>query len=430
MRSWLTDQVRMFEKYQKEFLYSQIVASVYNNIVSGTFMTGLLLLIGANPSEAGTFLSIPLLANVFQLFLGKIWNYFCNYENTINLMLLITRLGILSIIFIPLVLGEQSIEIRILITGIILLFSYVFAASAGVHLNWWMVNSISHERQGVFFAFRDKIVVVVTLMVSFIAAVLTDYLKSRNKEYFGFAFAFLLAGLLAVTDYMLLNRIKHVADGKRKVVVQWHAYKRIWCRDHRFIRFAIYILFLNFSVNLANPYYNSYMLDALKLKYMTVIGLTALQVCAQIVAASFWAKMANSFCWSTILSVTTLVQGIQFLIWSMVTRDSLWLIVIIFISSGLISTGHVTGQFMIPYEYIDFRNPLTYLSMCTSIAAIGGFLGSLMGSGIISLYETKIWYLGKMQFGSMQLNMVISGMALMGTAFYARIVLKNKDTNT
>lgn len=425
MEEGMLTQVRRFKKDQKRFLHSQIIASTYNNMVTGVFMTGLLLQIGIKSSKIGIFLSIPLLANIIQMAMGNVWNCFQNYKKVMNRMVLFARLGILSIVFIPLA-TEIGFDTKVFMAGSILIVSYTMASSAGIRLNYWMVNSISVEKQGTFFAFRDRLVVGITLLISFCASYLIDYLKARKLEYVGFAVAFGIAAFLACTDYFILKRIEHKKSKEQQEKLQWSSYWKILKKDGRFLRFIIYMLFLNLAMNLANPYYNSYMLDNLGLKYIHVMVLTALQVCIQIAVSSIWGKIANKMRWRKILNITVFILGIQFCIWALVTRESLGIIYIIFISSGLISTGLVTGQFMAPYEFIRNNHHMAYLSLCTSVSALGGFAGSLLGSKIITIFQGKLYQFCGVEIGPMQVNMIVSGGALLGTAVYAKILLNNR----
>lgn len=427
MSEGMLSQVRKFEEKQKKFLESQMLASIYNNIVSGVLMTGLLLYIGVKPSMTGVFLSIPLLANVFQIAMGRMWNYFQNYKEAMNRLILIARLGIISIVFVPLLFGNNTVKLKVVITAGILICSYTLASSAGVHFNFWMVNSIPVEKQGTFFAFRDRVVVGGAMLISFGAAYIIDDLKRIHKEYIGFFAAFSVAAILAFADYAVLKKIPEQKKKKQKEKIKWSIYWKILKEDRQFWGFILYMLFLSLSLNLANPYYNSYMLNELNLKYIHVIYLTGIQICMQIAVSSIWGKIANRIRWSRILNVTVLILAIQFFVWAMVTKESLGLIYIIFISSGVISTGLVTGQFMVPYEFVKKSNVMAYLSLCTSVTALGGFAGSVIGSKIISAFEGITYRFWKLEIGAMQINMMISGIALLGTVVYASIVLKDTE---
>ena len=100
--------------------------------------------------------------------------------------------------------------------------------------------------------------------------------------------------------------------------------------------FLFYMFWLNFATNMANPYYNAYMLDQLHLSFTHVMLLTSLQVLTQMLVAPIWGRIANRIHWNRILLVTTAALGVQFFIWPLVTSQSMGLILVIFLTSGLI----------------------------------------------------------------------------------------------
>ncbi len=420
-------QVKQFHRDQKRFLSSQITASVFNNIISGVFMTGLLLYIGVAPSRTGIFLSIPLLANIFQVLLGRMWSRFRDYKSAMNRLILISRYGILSVAIIPLVMRGMPIWIRVCAAGIILTVSYTLAASAGIHLNFWMVSTVDTGMQGTFFSFRDRIVVAATLVISLTAAWMLDRLETCGMEYAGFALAFFFAAILAVADYQIIRRIEYAGTehnaGRDRIIPVRHILEE----NRRFVKFLIYILCLNMALNMANPYYNSYMLDSLKLKYIQVTCMTALQVVVQIAVSAVWEKIGNRIRWSRILNTTVMILGMQFFVWAFVTEKTIFLLPIIFVTSGMISTGLVTGQFMIPYEFIDRNRAMACLSISTGVAAAGGFAGSIAGSMLISSLKECTIFVGSISIGSMQINMMVSGAALLLTVLYAEYIFAGES---
>lgn len=424
-------KVKEFSADQKKFMISQILSSIYNSIVSGVLMTGFLLYVGVSTATVGVILSIPLLANVLQVPFAKMWDFFRNSKKVINRMVVLSRLMILSIIFIPLLVpgGMQRImginfQIRVAVASVILFFAYIFASSSGIRLNYWMVNSIPPKIQGTFFAFRDKTVVGLTTVISFSASYTIDFLKKTSDEYVAFAVIFFVAAVFSMLDFMVLRRITYEESFESKSKVSWIECISILKKDKRFLRFMIYMFLLSFSMNMANPYYNAYMLGKLELNYTKIMMLTTLQVVIQILVSGVWGSLSLRISWKTMLSGVTFVLGIQFLFWPLVTPQAIGLIIVIFITSGLIATGLSTSQFMIPYDYINPANAMVYLSLNMAIGACGGFLGSLTGSNIISRLEGVKLNVAGITYESMQINMVVSGLIVLLTVLYSRKIMK------
>jgi hypothetical protein len=412
-------------------MVSQIISAIFNSIVSGVLMTGFLLYLGASAEKVGVILSIPLLASVLQVPLAKMWYYFYKSKQKINQMVLVARLSIIAIIFIPLLITKETtfimgfnISLRVAVTSIILLFAYIFGSSSGIQLNYWMVNSIDSNIRGTFFAFRDRIVSGLMLVISFSTSYIVDILQKTSNEYIGFAIIFALATVFSVADYIVIAKIQYtesIDDNLKISIRQWASVIK---GDKRFLLLLTYIFLLNFSMNIAGPYYNTYMLNVLNLTYTKIMIFTIVQVLVQISVSSVWGKIANCFNWKNILSCVTLVLGLQFLLWTLVIPKTIGLILIIFIISGMIATGLSISQFMLPYEYIKSQSAMIYLSLVTAISAFGGFLGSITGSNIISEFKNIKVSFFSIELGAMQINMVASGIMVLLTVCYSRYVLK------
>ena len=102
----------------------------------------------------------------------------------------------MSIIMIPVFLPGRDVRIagmfsaRTAMAVVILTFAYTIAASSGIRLNYWMVNTVDTHMQGTFFARRDRIVVAITTVLSFVGGILIDELRANDREYIGFAAVF------------------------------------------------------------------------------------------------------------------------------------------------------------------------------------------------------------------------------------------------
>lgn len=235
----------------------------------------------------------------------------------------------------------------------------------------------------------------------------------------GGAYNTLVAGIISVLDFWTLKDVEYTTEtGKKNGRPFFKCIKEVW-EEKTFLRFESYIFFLNFAVNIANPYYNAYMIDRLHLKYTTMMLLTILLAAAEIAVAGVWGKLGTENTWWRILKFVTKILGVQFIVWSFVTEKSIGLIVAIYISSGLIATGLSASQFMLPYRYVNRENVMSHMSMHTAVVALGGFTGSAAGSFMIKVLENTEFYVLGLPFSSMQINMAISGSMIIITGIYA-----------
>lgn len=396
-------------------------------------MTGLLLYLGISTAKVGIILSIPLLANILQIQLAGLWSRYITSKKNIIRMILLARLLILSIVFVPIIVPADSIRIngaqisiRSIVVSAVLLLAYVIATDSGIRQNYWMVNTINSDIKGTFFAFRDKVVSGMTIVISLTLSYIIDALKKSSNEFFGFVITFTSAAVLALVDYLVMKRAEDLDYTTNKSDLSIRKVITVIKGDRGFLLLLPYLFILSFSLNIANPYYNVYMLNKLHLTYTKIMLLTVIQVIVQILAASLWSKIVNRVNLKSILSGVTLILGMQFIVWSFVRPESIGLIVVIFITSGMIATGLSTSQFMLPFEYIKPDYALIYLSLTSAISAVGGFLGSVTGANIIlglDMISIKILFL---EFGAMQINMVVSGIMILLTVCYMIFVIKKR----
>lgn len=416
--------VKQFNPDQKRFLTSQIVGSTYNSLITGVLVTGFLLYMGIPAYYAGLLMSIPMLANVVQVLIDHIWNYFPKSGRMISAMVVSARLLILAIVFVPVLWHTPNVSsshvtaMRIFGVAAIWLPAYILSAGSGIRMNFWMVSTFPAEYSSALLAYRDRIVIGISSVLSFIIAYYIDSLSGTKNEFIGYILIFAIACMISITDFIILKDAKNTNAIEREDVRPFIKCVREIRNNKDFLRFESYIFLLNFSVNVANPYFNAYMIDRLHLKYVLIMFLTILLAVTEIAVAGLWGKIGTEVTWGRILKWVTTVLGVQFIVWAFVTAQSVGLIIIIYITSGLIATGLSAAQFMLPYRYVSKDNVLTYMSAHTAVVSLGGLIGSVAGSLIISTWGNLNFFVLGFPFTSMQVNMIVSGILILITTVY------------
>lgn len=427
----ISETVRKFNRNQKHFLMSQIVGSIYNTLISGVMITGFLLYMKIPVYWAGILVSIPMLSNVIQVLLDHLWDYVRLSGRMITGMVFIGRMLILSVVFVPFFIHNFSgnpvslVMFKIVLVAAIWLPAYIISTGAGIRMNFWMVNSFPAEYSSSLLAYRDRIVIGISALLSFGMGYYIDLLEGSANELVGYDIVFIVAGILCFLDYLLLKDVSGQIKN-REVRPFFSSLKEI-VKDRKYMVFECYIFLLNFSINIANPYFNAYMIDRLDLKYVSIMGLNVLLAAIEMAVSGLWGKIGMEISWERILKAVTTILGIQFLVWSFVTEKSIWIILVIYITSGLIATGLSASQFMLPYRYVNEDNVFVYMSMHTAVVALGGFSGSLSGSQIIRMFSNIEFQVLNLPFSSMQINMIVSGILILISTVYAKkYILKER----
>lgn len=277
---------------------------------------------------------------------------------------------------------------------------------SALKLNYWMVSSVPRDIQGTFFAARDRINILAVTILSLLASRLLDIFKAQGNDYFGFLTIFLFAIVLSIFDIIIMKKITYHQHLNDREKITGKKLMEVFTRDKQFLKIVGYLCTLSFGSNIALPYYNVYMLSHLQIGYSKIIFLTVLQTFIQILTANFWGGVANRTSWLKIVKITSAVLAFQFLVWIWITKETIFLLPLVFIIAGLISSGYNMSLFNLPYEYIPKKSSATYLSIVTAVVAVSGFLGSVTGAAIISAYKRTDLKLGVIHFQFMQLNFI------------------------
>ena len=424
---------RDFTPNQSLFIASQVITSIFNTIITGVFMTGFLLYSGVSITNVGIVMTIPMFSSVLQLTISKLWHWLGDHKRWITIIVLLSRLAILSIVLIPLLIPQSSeitvlafrCKTRFFVTALVLVFAYLFASTSGIKLNYWLVTTVGKSKKGVFFVHRDRIVVVITMIISVFASFIIDRLEPLGKEYHGFLIVFGLTACLAIADYLIMTKIEY----PDKAIIEDRLSKQVSVKDlfksGRITKIFLYIFLVNFGLFISMPYYNSYMIEVLELKYMSITMLTAVQITLQIMVSPYSSRMIDRVPMNRILLITTTVFALQFILWAFVTKQTILLIVVIFLTTGIVGGGHSIALFNLPYDYIDERMSNLYLSMAATVQALACLLGSVVGSNIIRWLANMSINIKGLTFGAMQINMMVSSVFILISIIFLKVfVLK------
>lgn len=434
---YLTKDLAQFNYDQRLFVYQGCISACVNTIISGVFMTGYVLWLGASEASVGIVSTIPLLSSVLQIFTVNMWHHFRDHKRWTIFFILLARLLIVSVILIPLVLPkDQKVKIffimvdqRTALISFLLLASYVFGAASGLKLNFWTVYTVERSLRGTFFSTRDRVNIVLTTALSLGASRVIDVFKKGGNDYIGFVFIFSCVIILAVFDFTVMNRITYPEQLNEEEKLSIKNLVKIPIEDKTFCKVLIYLCLLNFGMNIAMPYFNVYMLNHLKLDYTKIMLFTILQISIQVIMAKVWGRIANVTSWSKILMVTTSVLGIQFFVWIFVTKETLFLLPLVFVIAGLIGSGMNMASFNLPYGYLSNKSSTAYLSLVMAFGAISGFLGSITGANIISSFSKFNLRAGFIHFGSMQLNMGVSAVLILVSVAFSKVFVQSVKRN-
>src|SRR3989344_356317 len=321
----------------------------------------------------------------------------------------------IPILLIPFIILSQGPLVLVLIFSLLALFgSFIGPAWAS-----WIGDLVPEEKRSSFFGTRNKIIGLVALISTLLAGFFLDKFKAINKIFLGFAILFFIA---FVARLISISYIKKMYEPKFKLEEKyqftfWQFIKK--APFNNFGRFTIYFTLINFTANIASPFFTVYMLKSLNFSYAqyTIAGfvsaISGLLIMSQI------GKIGDKYGNISIIKISGFLIPFVPLLWLLTKNFYLILLIQVFSGIAWAAFNLSSSNF-----YFDSTSPqrraacLTYLNVLTGI---GVFLGGILG-GYLS---TTI----KLNFDSILVLFIISGILRLATSLIFIPMLKEiRDT--
>lgn len=171
--------------------------------ITSTYQTPFALALGANNAEIGLLNSIPnLFSTLFQPFIGKYIDRL-GRKSVCESLILIQKLILIPIIFIPFFFLNEGVFFFILLTTL----SNIALSFANTAWFSWMGSIVPEKIRGSYFGKRNTI----QSIFSFSTTLLAGWILGITNNLFGFSFVFLLAFIFGLMSYFYLTKVPEVS---------------------------------------------------------------------------------------------------------------------------------------------------------------------------------------------------------------------------
>lgn len=279
----------------------------------------------------------------------------------------------LPIMVLPLAFPEAAVPLLIA-SVIVYFFGAHLAAPQWASL---MGDLIPPRKRGRFFARRTRIVSLVTFGSLAAAGGLLHVASGAGYTLAGFIALFAIAMIARGVSTWHLSQM---ADpGGHTTLVAAPARKSFWLRlrASNFARFSLFFALMQFSVAIASPFFSLYMLRDLDFSYAEFMANTGISSLAQFLTLTQWGRISDIFGNRRILSATGVLLPLMPLLW--IVSPNFGYLLLVQLLSGACWAGFTLSASNFLYELTTRENRATYLAMHNVLAAIGIFLGALLG---------------------------------------------------
>ena len=355
------------------------------------YFTPFLLLLGGTVRHVGALFAFPnLFASLIQLKSADLTEKMMSRKKIINIFVFLQALMLVPMAIIALFTKAKP--------GVFIAVVILFTSFGALAVPAWgslMSDLVAKDKRGQYFGWRNRTLGFVTVASALTAGFILHQMKKINIFY-GFVIIFSFAFIFRVISWYFLGRMHEppLEYKKESYFTLINFLSRI--RESNFAKFVLFTSMMNFSVNLASPFFAVLMLRDLHFSYLLYTLITITATLTIYLMISHWGKHADKTGNIKVIKFTSPLIGVIPLLW-IVNRHPIFLF-LAQIVSGFAWAGFNLCASNFIYDAvtpekrircISYFNVLNGLALCFG-ALLGGFLlqklPPIFGHKILTLF--------------------------------------------
>jgi MFS family permease len=352
-------------------------------VVNGPPLTGFIRALGANDLVYSIIMALPMLSSIVQVFGAYI------IENSGYRKLSFLTGGFLRILWIPAVLTPLLIPAnhfttRIVIVTILIAICSMGNAVVGVAFFSWAGSLIPNRIRGRYFATRAMIFTIPSLISGLLVGLFLD----RLPGFGGYAILFSVVTLFGLADIACFIWVKEpsLIPPQTKIPLGELFWKPL--QNRNYFKYLLFTAVWNFGINVAGPFFNVYMLEQLRMKFIYAMILAPVVAnVSTILFVRVWGKIIDRYGNKPVLIICGTGMVLAPFVWCLATPHNFFLIVpLVNFLAGIFQPGCDIATTNLSMWLAPDKNRSIYIANYTLAAQlIGGGLAFICG-GAFMLY--------------------------------------------
>ncbi len=413
------DKVRL-ERAMNLSVTEGALATVMGTLLSGIFLTGFAMQLGATRLQIGILAALPTLCNAAQFAGASILHRTGRAKALCMLATWTSRLMWLPILLVPTCLyGWSGTDQAWCVIGLYTVAS-IFGSIGGLAWLDWIKRLIPEDQRISFLARRNWYNSGLSLAMSLTAALIISWWQpAATQSTGGFVTVFALAmgsGLLGV---WLLGRIpaaEHSEPLKNTDKGRW----REPLRSTNFRQLLAGYSVWQFASQMAAPFFAVYMLERLHVPFWVVTALATVGSLLGLALNGMWTRLKLRFGVRPVVLLATLGDLVIPLGWLCIHPQTLWLILPLHMLA-LFNPPLAMGPHNLLLKTAPNRNSPAYLALFNATTGMIGAMGAVAG-GWLAMTLRGQWEIGQVELTGIQLVFLISACGkLAGFALLSRV---------
>jgi MFS family permease len=372
------------EKSLRVSMFDGVFASVMAGFTQEYFAPFVILL-NATVRQIGILTAVPnLVAAVLQIKSAELTERLGSRKRVLNIFVLLQALMLIPMTVTAVNRGGDVYLFIAMVT--------LFTASGAFATPAWgsmMSDLVSEGRRGDYFGWRTMLLGIVTIAAMFIAGLLVQYSKVFSV-YFGFALLFFLAFVCRMFSWSFLNKMYD--PPLRRVEQKGYSFLKFLSkiRGDNFARFVVSVSLMNFSVNLAGPFFAVLMLRELHFSYLLYTVIMVAASLSVYLTIRRWGAHADRVGNIKIIKATSFLISIIPL-WWLVSLNPVFLI-FAQIYSGFCWSGFNLAAANFIYDAVPSHDRVRSIAYFNVINGVALFSGAMLGGYLLHLLPPLFGY--------------------------------------
>jgi MFS family permease len=403
------------------------------SVVNGAALTGFTRMLGANDFVYSVIMAMPVIGAVVQVLIS-FWMVNSGKRKPLFLAAgFIHRPMWFVIAFIPFLLNPDKTKASIVVVTVLIAISSVANSVVGLAFNSWMGDLVPAEAKGRFFGRRAMIYTI----TGGTAALLCGLLLDKIHGYAGYAVVFVFAAIFGTIDIVLFFWIKHPSMEAPKAKPAYGSLFLEPFRDRNYLRYTLFVAFWYFSVNIAGPFFNVFLIEELKMNYLTISLFT--QVTANVLTVftiSRWGNLSDKYGSRPVMFLCCVTIFALPVIWLFATPQTAWVVLLINIFSGIFWPGFEMMAFNQSIWLAPEKSRSIYIAVYTMVVALIGTAAAFLCGGAFMqisrdiIPESGIPIFAGIKLGSYQLLFILSAVIRLLVLIFAFRGYQEKDSKS
>lgn len=367
------------EATRKSLRYSLWDGAFYSIMVGfgESFFAPFAVMLKASDWQLGVLGAIPqTLGSICQLLSVKVLNWFHSRKR-----MTVAGAILQALLYPPMILCFYLTDFAVEMFLLIVALYTVAGAVIGPVWNSWMGDLLHEDERARYFARRNRINGLTTLLGFYIAGSLLHFFSNANREMAGYACLFLLAFLMRVLSAVFLSR---KTDPPQQSSETAHLSPSVFfsrVRDSNYGNFLKWQILMNFAVFLSAPFFSAYMLKELNLSYSKYTLICTIPILTKLLLMPLLGRLIDRFGGRRMLGLGGLFMPFSSILW--VFSDDVWWLCAAQVYAGIVWGCVELSVFSFVYDATKSRNRTAYVAYSTVLGGMATLLGSFTGAAIL-----------------------------------------------